>query len=93
MNGRIRTATGMGFREQLRRPLPVVLLVVVPVLFISRAVAITERTPRTIAVPGGGDVITTLRDIHGATMAAITVAFLAGLCGACDRHAWPTGGS
>lgn len=82
MNGRVRLATGLGFREQLRRPLLVVLLVVVPVLFISRAIAITELTPRTVGVPGGGEVVTTLRDIHGAMMAAITVAFLAGLCGA-----------
>jgi hypothetical protein len=37
--------------------------------------------PRRIGLPGGGEVLTTMRDIHGADMAAITVAFLAGLVG------------
>ena len=82
MNARVLTATRLGFREQLRRPLLVVLLVVVPVFFISRAIARTEEIPRAIGIPGGGEVLTTMRDIHGAMMAAITVAFLAGLCGA-----------
>ena len=82
MNARVLSATRLGFREQLRRPLLIVLLVVVPVLFISRSIARTEETPRAIGIPGGGEVLTTMRDIHGAMMAAITVAFLAGLCGA-----------
>lgn len=82
MSSRIGTATALGFREQARRPLLVVLLVVLPFFFITRAIASTEATPRTIGVPGGGDVVTTMRVIHGATMAAITVAFLSGLCGA-----------
>jgi hypothetical protein len=38
--------------------------------------------PRTIGLPGGGEVLTTMRDLHGASMATITIAFLAALCGA-----------
>jgi hypothetical protein len=82
MSGRIAIATRLGFREQARRPLLLVLLVVLPFFFITRAIANTEAIPRQIGLPGGGMVLTTMREIHGATMAAITVAFLAGLCGA-----------
>jgi hypothetical protein len=80
--GRIATATRLGFREQARRPVLLVLLVVLPFFFITRAIANTEELPRRIGLPGGGTVLTTMREIHGASMAAITVAFLAGLCGA-----------
>ncbi len=82
MNARIVTATRLGFVEQARRPFLVVLLVALPFLFITRAIAATQALPRRIGLPGGGEVDTTMRDIHGALMAAITVAFLAGLCGA-----------
>lgn len=78
---RIAVATRLGIREQARRPLLLVLLVGLPFFFITRAIAQTERLPRTVALPGGGSVVTTMRDIHGADMAAITVAFLAGLIG------------
>lgn len=78
---RVAIATGLGFREQARRPLLVVLLVALPFFFITRAIAQTEELPRRIGLPGGGAVLTTMRDIHGADMAAITVAFLAGLVG------------
>lgn len=81
MNARVATATRLGFREQARRPLLLVLLVVLPFFFITRAIAATEQTPRVIGVPGGGQVLTTMREVHGAMMAAITVAFLAALCG------------
>ena len=82
MTGRIQLATRLGFREQARRPLLIVLLVIVPLFFISRASAATEEAPRLVGIPGGEAVLTTMRDVHGAMMAAITVAFLAGLCGA-----------
>lgn len=71
----------LGFREQARRPLLLVLLVGLPLFFITRAIARTEKLPRTIGLPGGGEVLTNMRDVHGADMAAITVAFLAGLVG------------
>lgn len=82
MSGRVLTATRLGFREQARRPLLLVLLVVLPFFFITRAIARTEATPRRIGLPGGGEVLTTMKDLHGASMVTITVAFLAALCGA-----------
>jgi hypothetical protein len=78
---RIATATRLGFREQARRPLLLILLVGLPFFFITRAIAATEKLPRSVGLPGGGDVLTNMRDVHGAMMAAITVAFLAGLIG------------
>jgi ABC-2 type transport system permease protein len=77
----ISVATRLGFREQARRPLLLVLLMGLPFFFITRAIAQTEKLPRTIRLPGGEAVLTNMRDIHGADMAAITVAFLAGLVG------------
>jgi hypothetical protein len=81
VSSRVITATGLGFREQARRPLLIVLLIVLPFFFITRASAATEASPHRIGLPGGAEVVTTMRDVHGALMAAITVAFLAGLCG------------
>ena len=81
MNGRVLTATRLGFREQARRPLLLVLLVVLPFFFITRAIVRTEPTPRLLGLPGGGDILTTMRDAHGASMVTITVAVLAALCG------------
>ena len=81
MNARIVTATRLGFREQARRPLLLVLLVLLPFFFITRAIARTEPTPRLLGLPGGGDILTTMKDAHGASMVTITVAFLAALCG------------
>lgn len=78
---RVVVATQLGFREQARRPLLLVLLVGLPFFFITRAIVQTEQLPRSIGLPGGGEVLTNMRDIHGADMAAITVAFLAGLIG------------
>ena len=82
MNARVVTATRLGFREQARRPLMLILLVALPFFFITRSIAATEPDPRRIGLPGGGTVLTTMRDVHGALMVSITVAFLAGLCGA-----------
>jgi len=81
MSYRVLLATRLGFREQARRPLLLVLLVVLPFFFITRAIARTEETPRRIGLPGGGQVTTTMRDLHGASMASITIALIAGLVG------------
>ena len=81
MTERVTVATRLGFREQLRRPLLIVLLIIVPFFFITRSIASTDATPRTIGLPGGAEVTTTMRDLHGASMVAITVAFLAALSG------------
>jgi hypothetical protein len=82
VNGRVATATRLGFLEQARRPLLLVLLVVLPFFFITRAIASTEPKPRSIGLPSGGEVLTTMKEVHGATMVTITIAFLAALCGA-----------
>ena len=82
MSARITTATRLGFREQARHPLLLILLVALPFFFITRSIAVTELTPRLIGLPGGDEVLTTMRDLHGASMVSITVGFLAALCGA-----------
>ena len=81
MSARVLTATKLGFREQARRPLLLVLLVVLPFFFITRALASTEPEPRLIGLPGGGEILTTMKEAHGASMVTITVAFLAAVCG------------
>jgi hypothetical protein len=87
MSARARTATAMGFREQRRRPLLLILLVVVPAYVVTRSIAITEPTPRRIGLPGGGMVLTTMKELHGAIMAGTAIAFVAGLCGVFVMHA------
>ena len=82
MNARIATATRLGLRDQSRRPLLLILVVVLPFFFITRAIARSEPTPRRVGLPGSGEVLTTMREVHGASMVTITVAFLAALCGA-----------
>ncbi len=71
----------MELREQTRRPLLLVLFVVVPFFFITKAISATQRLPSVISLPTGGQVPTNMRDIDGAFMAAITVSFLARLVG------------
>lgn len=83
---RVATATELGFREQARRPLLLVLLVGLPFFFITRAIAATERLPRNIQLPDGATVATNMRDLHGASMATITIAFLVGLVGVFVMH-------
>lgn len=71
----------MGFREQRRRPLLLILLVAVPVYVVTRSVAETLATPRQLTLPGDLLVTTTMRELHGAIMAGMAIAFVAGLCG------------
>ncbi|HEX6310893.1 MAG TPA: ABC transporter permease [Acidimicrobiia bacterium] len=78
---RTATATRMAFRDQVRRPLLVILLVIVPAYVITRSIADTEATPRRITLPGGDEITTTMRDLHGAVMAGTTIAFVAALVG------------
>ena len=58
-----------------------ILLVIVPAYVITRSVAITQTTPRRIGLPGGLEVTVTMQDLHGATMAGVTIAFVASLVG------------
>lgn len=78
---RTRAATTMAFRDQRRRPLLLILLVIVPAYVITRSVAMTQETPRRIGLPGGDQITTTMQDLHGATMAGVTIAFVASLVG------------
>jgi len=82
MVARARVATTMAFRDQRRRPLVLILLVVVPVYVVTRSIAITEATPRRIGLPGDIAVLTTMKDLHGAVMAGTAIAFTAALVGA-----------
>ena len=75
------TATTMAFRDQLRRPLVLILMIVVPAYVVIRSVAQTQPTPRRIEIPGGEWVMTTMKAIHGPEMAKISVAFVAALVG------------
>ena len=53
MTARATAATRMAFREQLRRPLLLILLVLVPVYVVTRSIAETEPTLRMLTLPGG----------------------------------------
>ena len=81
MTSRVASATKLELRELRRRPLLLILLVALPFFFITRSIARTVPQPKMIALPGDGEVLSNMQDIHGATMALITIAFLAGLCG------------
>lgn len=74
-------ATAMGFRDQLRRPLLLILLVVVPAYAVTRSIATTLPTPREIGLVGDATITTTMKAIHGAVMAGNTIAFVASICG------------
>jgi hypothetical protein len=81
MTTRTRTATVMAFRDQRRRPLVGILLVIVPAYVILWSVALTKPTPRTIGLPGGVWVATTMKALHGPGMAGMMVEFVAALVG------------
>jgi hypothetical protein len=81
MVARARTATTMAFRDQRRRPLVLILLVVIPAYVITKSVAQTLATPRRIGLPDGVWVTTTMKDLHGAGMGGVVVAFVAALLG------------
>jgi hypothetical protein len=69
----------MAFRDQLRRPVVAILLVLVPAFIVLLAVAQTKPTPRRIELPGGALATTTMKALHGPEMAKISVAFAAAL--------------
>ena len=81
MSSRALTATAMAFRDQRRRPLVLILLVLVPTYVITKAIVDTRATPRQIALPGHVWITTTMKAMHGPEMAKISVAFVAALVG------------
>ena len=78
---RTATAMAMAFRDQLRRPLVPILLVVVPAFIVIWSVAITQPESRRIELADGVWVTTTMKALHGPEMAKFTVAFVAALVG------------
>ena len=81
MSARARLATRMAFRDQRRRPLVLILLVVVPAYAITRSIVETLPTPRRIGLPDDVWVTTTMRDLHGAGMGGFAIAFVVALVG------------
>ena len=81
MVARTRTATSMAFRDQRRRPLVLILLILLPAYVITKSVAETLGTPRRIGLPDGVWVTTTMKDLHGAGMGGVVIAFAAALLG------------
>lgn len=81
MSTRTLTATAMAFRDQRRRPLVLILLVIIPAYVITKSVAETQPTPRQIGLPGGVWITTTMKALHGPEMAKMSVAFVAALVG------------
>lgn len=86
MSAQLRTATVMAFRDQRRRPLVWILIVLVPAWVILMSVGETKPTPRTIQLAGGQWVLTTMKALHGPGMAGLMVAFLAALVGVFVTH-------
>jgi hypothetical protein len=76
----------MAFRDQRRRPLVLILLIVVPAYVVTRSIAQTESTPRQVGLPGGAEIVTTMQDLHGAVMAGTAIAFVAALVGVFVMH-------
>lgn len=81
MLARARLATGMAFRDQRRRPLVLIVLVLLPAYVITRSIAETLATPRRIGLPDDVWVTTTMKELHGAGMGGIVIAFAAALLG------------
>jgi ABC-2 family transporter protein len=81
VSGRALTATSMALRDQLRRPLVLILLLLVPAYVITRSIAETLPTPRRIGLPDGIWVTTTMKELHGAGMGGFAIAFCAAVVG------------
>jgi hypothetical protein len=81
VSARALTATSMALRDQIRRPLVVILLVLVPAYVITRSIAETLPTPRRIGLPDGVWVTTTMKELHGAGMGGFAIAFCAAVVG------------
>jgi hypothetical protein len=81
---RIATAVRYGFRDYRRNLVLWVLLVGLPIVFITLSIATTPADPAPVRLTQDGQTsvqILSMDDLHGAIMVPITVAFLAGLAG------------
>ena len=86
VGGLTRTATGLRYAwKEYRRNIALwVLLVGLPLFFITLSIAVTPDDPAPVELVENGQSgvsILSMTDVHGAIMVAITVAFLAGLAG------------
>jgi hypothetical protein len=86
VGGWARTWTGLrhAWKEYRRNVALWVLLVGLPLFFISLSIAVTPDAPAPVEIVETGQTgisILSMTDVHGAIMVAITVAFLAGLAG------------
>ncbi len=81
MLDRTLTATRMGLLDQVRRPLLLVMLAVIPIVFISWGAKATAETARSLTLPDGSVVDTDMRAIMTVVDVPIAIAFLAGLVG------------
>ncbi|MBK5223959.1 MAG: ABC transporter permease [Acidimicrobiia bacterium] len=81
---RIAVALRYGFRDYRRNLVLWVLLVGLPVVFITLSIAVTPDDPAPVELVEHGQrslQILSMSDLHGAIMVPITVGFLAGLAG------------
>lgn len=81
---RAAVALRFGFRDNRRNPVLWVLLVGLPVAFITVSVAVTPDDPAPVELVEAGSrglQLLPMADLHGAIMVPITVGFLAGLAG------------
>lgn len=80
----IAVALRYGFRDYRRNLVLWVLLVGLPIAFITLSIAVTPADPAPVELVEGGTrslQILSMDDLHGAIMVPITVGFLAGLAG------------
>lgn len=81
---RVAVATRYGVRDYRRNVVLWVLLVILPVLFITLSIMVTPDEPAAVSLVEGGHRavrVLSMAEVHGAIMVAITVGFLAGLAG------------
>ncbi len=81
---RLRVALVSAARQMSRMPIMWVLILGLPVAFISASIAATPDEPIPVELVEGGRrtlVLLSMADVHGAVMVPITVGFLAGLAG------------
>jgi len=81
---RLRAGLTAAWREYRRNVALWVLLIGLPIFFITLSISITPDDPAPVELAEGGTraiSILSMVDVHGAIMVAITVAFLAGLAG------------
>ena len=81
---RVTVALGAASRQLRRMPVMWILIIGLPVAFISASIAVTPDDPTPVELVEGGQrglSIISMADVHGAIMVPITIGFLASLAG------------